>query len=144
MTFYQPNWVTAGDNSTLNTWLSMIRDSDYVCYWKPLNLDIINPHDDYIENNRLNDPKFNKNNLKGQTLYTQVSKFGEYNKKISIEFEEKILKIKEEGVYLSIEETQRGSQSLRLRTSKEKGNLDKSFPPNENSVKIITKLIKGE
>jgi len=94
--------------------------------------------------NRLNDPKFNKNNLKGQTLYTQVSKFGEYNKKISKEFEEKILKIKEEGVYLSIEETQRGSQSLRLRTSKEKGNLDKSFPPNENSVKIITKLIKGE
>ena len=53
----------------------------------------------------------------------------------------KILDLREPGIYLTIEETQRGSKILRLKTSEEYGNLNNSFPPNEDSIKIIKKLI---
>ncbi len=91
---------------------------------------------------RLKDQKFNTNNLKGQTLDNQVSKFGLYDVKITKEFEEKVIALRDTGIYLSIENTQRGSKIIRLKTSKEYGNLDKSYPPNEDSLKIIKKLIK--
>jgi len=90
---------------------------------------------------RLKDQKFNTSNLKGQTLDNQVSKFGLYDVKITKKFEEKVIALRDTGIYLSIENTQRGSKIIRLRTSKEYGNLDKSYPPNENSIKIIKKLI---
>ena len=90
---------------------------------------------------RLKDQKFNTSNLKGQTLDNQVSKFGLYDVKITKEFEEKVIALRDTGIYLSIENTQRGSKIIRLKTSKEYGNLDKSYPPNENSIKIIKKLI---
>ena len=90
---------------------------------------------------RLADPKFNINNLKGQTLDNQVSKFGSYDVIITEEFKEKIEKLKRTGVYLRIEETQRGSKILRLKTSQIYGNLDRSFPPNDISIKMIKKLL---
>ena len=90
---------------------------------------------------RLKDQKFNTSNLKGQTLDNQVSKFGLYDVKITKEFEEKVIALRDTGIYLSIENTQRGSKIIRLKTSKEYGNLNKSYPPNENSIKIIKKLI---
>ena len=43
--------------------------------------------------NRLKDPKFNKNNLKGQTLDNQVSKTAAYKVKISDSFKEQLRKI---------------------------------------------------
>ena len=91
---------------------------------------------------RLKDQKFNTSNLKGQTLDNQVSKFGLYDVKITKEFEEKVIALRDTGIYLSIENTQRGSKIIRLKTSKEYGNLDKSYPPNEDSLKIIKKSIK--
>ena len=92
--------------------------------------------------NRLNDPKFNTNNLKGQPLDNQVSKTKLYDVKITKEFEEKVEKLKSPGIYLTIEDTQRkGSKILRLKTSEEYGNLNNSFPPNEDSIKKIKKLI---
>ena len=91
---------------------------------------------------RLKDQKFNTSNLKGQTLDNQVSKFGLYDVKITKEFEEKVIALRDTGIYLSIENTQRGSKIIRFKTSKEYGNLDKSYPPNEDSLKIIKKLIK--
>ena len=90
---------------------------------------------------RLADPKFNINNLKGQTLDNQVSKFSSYDVFISKEFKQKIEKLKSPGIYLSIEETQRGSKILRLKTSQIYGNLDRSFPPNDISIKMIKKLL---
>ena len=88
---------------------------------------------------RLEDTNFNKNNLKGQTLDNQVSKFGSYDVMITKELESK-MNLKEPGIYLTIEKTQRrGSKILRLRTSEEYGNLNTSFPPNEDSIKIIKK-----
>ena len=91
--------------------------------------------------NRLNDTKFNTGNLKGQTLDNQVSKFGSYDVIITEEFKEKIEKLKHTGVYLRIEETQRGSKILRLKTSEIYGNLDRSFPPNDSSIRMIKKLL---
>ena len=92
--------------------------------------------------NRLADPKFNINNLKGQPLDNQVSKTKLYDVKITKEFEEKVEKLKSPGIYLTIEDTQRkGSKILRLKTSEEYGNLNNSFPPNEDSIKKIKKLI---
>jgi hypothetical protein len=92
--------------------------------------------------NRLDDPKFNTNNLKGQPLDNQVSKTKLYDVKITKEFEEKVEKLKSPGIYLTIEDTQRkGSKILRLKTSEEYGNLNNSFPPNEDSIKKIKKLI---
>ena len=114
---------------------------------KTINLDL--PEDNQISEtiiyNRLEDPKFNTNNLKGQTLDNQVSKTKLYDVKITKEFEEKVEKLKSPGIYLSIEDTQRkGSKILRLKTSKEHGNLNNSFPPNEDSLKKIKKMIKIE
>ena len=91
--------------------------------------------------NRLKDPKFNKNNLKGQTLDNQVSKTAAYKVKISESFKEQLRKIRRPGIYLYLETTQIGNTTLRLKTDDEFGNLNKSFPPNEDSIKIIKKLI---
>ena len=114
---------------------------------KTINLDL--PEDNQISEtiiyNRLDDPKFNTNNLKGQSLDNQVSKTKLYDVKITKEFEEKVEKLKSPGIYLTIEDTQRkGSKTLRLKTSKEHGNLNNSFPPNEDSLKKIKKMIKIE
>ena len=91
--------------------------------------------------NRLKDPKFNKNNLKGQTLNNQVSKTAAYKVKISDSFKEQLRKIRKPGIYLYLETTQIGNTSLRLKTDDQYGNLDKSFPPNEDSIKIIKKIM---
>tara|TARA_B100001540_G_C15598667_1_gene547527 strand:- start:92 stop:676 length:585 start_codon:yes stop_codon:yes gene_type:complete len=94
--------------------------------------------------NRLDDPKFNTNNLKGQTLNNQVSKTAPYDVKISKDFEEQLKKIRKPGIYLYLEKTQRGGSTLRLKTNEDYGNLDKSFPPNEDSLKEIKKLINEQ
>ena len=91
--------------------------------------------------NRLDDPKFNINNLKGQTLDNQVSKTAAYKVKISDSFKEQLRKIRKPGIYLYLETTQIGNTTLRLKTNDVYGNIDRSFPPNENSFKIIKKLI---
>ena len=91
--------------------------------------------------NRLDDPKFNINNLKGQTLDNQVSKTAAYKVKISDSFKEQLRKIRKPGIYLYLETTQIGNTILRLKTGEEYGNLNNSFPPNEESIKIIKKLI---
>ena len=91
--------------------------------------------------NRLKDPKFNKNNLKGQTLDNQVSKTAAYKVKVSDSFKEQLRKIRKPGIYLYLETTQIGNTTLRLKTDDEYGNLNNSFPPNEDSIKIIKKLI---
>ena len=92
--------------------------------------------------NRLKDKSFNTNNLKPQTLDNQVSKTGLYDVKISKGFKDKLNKLREPGIYLYIELTQRGGQTLRLKTNNKFHNLDKSFPPNERSIKTIEKIIK--
>ena len=98
--------------------------------------------------NRLEDKNFNKNNLKGQTLDNQVSKFKIYDVKITKEFKNKIDALKSEGIYVGIETTARGSKTLRLRTDEAYKNkrkkLDKSFPPNEDSIKIIKQIINAQ
>jgi len=94
--------------------------------------------------NRLDDPKFNTNNLKGQTLNNQVSKTAPYDVKISKDFEEQLKKIRKPGIYLYLEKTQRGGSTLRLKTNEDYGNLDKSFPPNEDSLKELKKLINEQ
>ncbi len=114
---------------------------------KTINLDL--PEDNQISKtiiyNRLDDPKFNTNNLKGQPLDNQVSKTKLYDVKIAKKFEEKVEKLKSPGIYITIENTQRkGSKTLRLRTSEEYGGLNNSFPPNDNSIKIIKKLINEQ
>ena len=91
--------------------------------------------------NRLKDPKFNKNNLKGQTLDNQVSKTAAYKEKISESFKEQLREIRRPGIYLYLETTQIGNTILRLKTDEEYGSLNNSFPPNEDSIKIIKKLI---
>ena len=91
--------------------------------------------------NRLKDLKFNTNNLKGQTLDNQVSKTAPYNVKISDSFKEKLKKLRKTGVYLYIEYTLQGGTTLRLKSNKDYGNFNKSFPPNENSIKLIRDLI---
>ena len=91
--------------------------------------------------NCLDDPKFNTNNLKGQSLENQVSKTAAYKVKISDNFKEQLRKIRKFGVYLYLETTQIGNTTLRLKTNDEYGNIDRSFPPNEDSIKIIKKLI---
>ena len=95
--------------------------------------------------NRLKDKKFNKNNLKGQTLDNQVSKFDLYDVKITKEFEKKIDALKSEGIYVGIETTARGSKTLRLRTDEaykvKIKKLDRSFPPNDDGIKEIKRII---
>ena len=94
--------------------------------------------------NRLNDINFNTKNLKGQTLDNQVSKFADYDIKITNFFQKKLNEIRKPGIYIYIENTQRGSKTLRFKTSKKFGNLNKSFPPNEKSIKIIKKIINEQ
>ena len=91
--------------------------------------------------NRLDDPKFNINKLKGQTIENQVSKTAAYKVKISDSFKEQLRKIRKPGIYLYLETTQIGNTTLRLKTNDEYGNIDRSFPPNEDSIKIIKRLI---
>tara|TARA_B100001939_G_scaffold338930_1_gene345086 strand:+ start:360 stop:950 length:591 start_codon:yes stop_codon:yes gene_type:complete len=93
--------------------------------------------------NRLKDKSFNTNNLKPQTLDNQVSKTAPYDVKISNEFREKLKKLREPGVYLYIEVTQRGGNTLRLKTGGEFFKIsDNSYPPNDQSLKIIKKIIE--
>ena len=94
--------------------------------------------------NRLDDPTFNLNNLKGQPLDNQVSKTAAYKVKISDSFKEQLRKIRKPGIYLYLETTQIGNTTLRLKTDDEYGNLNNSFPPNEDSIKIIKKLINEQ
>ena len=94
--------------------------------------------------NRLNDPTFNTNNLKPQTLDNQVSKTAPYDVKISKEFREKLKNLREAGVYLYIEVTQRGGNTLRLKTGGEFFKTsDNSYPPNDDSLKLIKKIIEN-
>ena len=64
------------------------------------------------------------------------------------EFENKIDALKSQGIYVGIETTQRGSKTIRLRIDEvyniKRKKLDRSFPPNENSIKIIKKLINEQ
>ena len=93
--------------------------------------------------NRLKDKSFNTNNLKPQTLDNQVSKTAPYDVKISKEFREKLKKLREPGVYLYIEVTQRGGNTLRLKTGGEFFKLsDNSYPPNDDSLKLIKRIIE--
>ena len=93
--------------------------------------------------NRLKDKSFNTNNLKPQTLDNQVSKTAPYDVKISKEFREKLKKLREPGVYLYIEVTQRGGNTLRLKTGGEFFKIsDNSYPPNDDSLKLIKKIIE--
>ena len=93
--------------------------------------------------NRLKDPTFNTNNLKPQTLDNQVSKTAPYDVKISKEFKEKLKKLREPGVYLYIEITQRGGNTLRLKTGGEFFKTsDNSYPPNDDSLKLIKNIIE--
>ena len=94
--------------------------------------------------NRLKDLKFNTNNLKGQTLNNQVSKTAPYNSKINESFKEKLKQLRKPGIYLYIELTKQRGTILRLKTNADYGNLNNSFPPNEDSIKIIKKLINEQ
>ena len=94
--------------------------------------------------NRLKDLKFNTNNLKGQTLNNQVSKTAPYNSKINESFKEKLKQLRKPGIYLYIELTKQRGTILRLKTNEDYGNLNNSFPPNEDSIKIIKKLINEQ
>ena len=97
---------------------------------------------------RLDDENFNSKNLKAQTLDNQVSKFKLYDVKITKEFEKKIYALKDEGIYVGIETTQRGSKTIRLRIDEvyniKRKKLDRSFPPNEDSIKIIKQIINAQ
>ena len=93
--------------------------------------------------NRLKDKSFNTNNLKPQTLDNQVSKTAPYDVKISKDFREKLKKLREPGVYLYIEVTKRGGNTLRLKTGGEFFKIsDNSYPPNDDSLKLIKKTIE--
>ena len=93
--------------------------------------------------NRLEDKSFNTNNLKPQTLDNQVSKTAPYDVKISKEFKEKLKKLREPGVYLYLEVTQRGGNTLRLKTGGEFFKVsDNSYPPNDDSLKLIKRIIE--
>ena len=93
--------------------------------------------------NRLKDPKFNKNNLKPQTLDNQVSKTAPYKVKITDELKNKMKQLREPGIYLYLEVTQSGNNTLRLKLSGELfENSDTSYPPNLNSLKLIEQKIK--
>ena len=110
---------------------------------KTINLGL--PEDNQISEtiiyNRLDDPKFNESNLKGQPLNNQVSKTAPYDVKITRNLKEQLKQIRKPGIYLYLEITQRGGSTLRLKTNKDYGSLDRSFPPNDSSLKLIKKLI---
>jgi len=110
---------------------------------------------------RLKDPKFNTNNLKPQTVDNQISKTTIY--KVSKQFEDKVKnmneKLKDAGqwAYVYLEDTQAGNKTLRLHifdSELSKGNnknektyivgktiKSTTFPPNDESLKKIQKLI---
>ena len=107
---------------------------------------------------RLKDPKFNTNNLKPQTLDNHASKTTIY--KVSKQFEEKVKNMNEKlknWAYVYLEDTQAGNKTLRLHIfdsalSKDKNKNEKlyiagktikstTFPPNDESLKKIRKLI---
>ena len=87
--------------------------------------------------NRLADKTFNVKKLKPQTLDNQVSKTELYDVKITKEFVKKIEELKQKGVYLYLEKTQRGGNTLRLKMFKNNKMIDKSFPPNDKSLEKI-------
>ncbi len=87
--------------------------------------------------NRLADKNFNVKKLKPQTLDNQVSKTELYDVKITKEFLEKVEVLRQKGVYLYIEKTQRGGNTLRLKMVKNNKMVDKSFPPNDKSLEEI-------
>ena len=87
--------------------------------------------------NRLADKNFNVKKLKPQTLDNQVSKTELYDVKITKEFSEKVEALRQKGVYLYIEKTQRGGNTLRLKMFKNNKIVDKSFPPNNESLEKI-------
>ena len=87
--------------------------------------------------NRLADKTFNVKKLKPQTLDNQVSKTELYDVKITKEFAKKIEELKQKGVYLYLEKTQRGGNTLRLKMFKNNKMIDKSFPPNNKSLEEI-------
>ena len=80
---------------------------------------------------------FNVKKLKPQTLDNQVSKTELYDIKITKEFSEKVEALRQKGVYLYIEKTQRGGNTLRLKMFKNNKIVDKSFPPNNESLEKI-------
>ena len=107
---------------------------------------------------RLKDPKFNTNNLKPQTLDNHASKTTIY--KVSKQFEEKVKNMNEKlknWAYVYLEDTQADNKTLRLHIfdsdlSKDKNKNEKlyiagktikstTFPPNDESLKKIRKLI---
>ena len=45
--------------------------------------------------------------------------------------------LRQKGVYLYIEKTQRGGNTLRLKMVKNNKMVDKSFPPNDKSLEEI-------
>ena len=93
--------------------------------------------------NRLADKTFNVKKLKPQTLDNQVSKTAPYNVKISDSFKSKLKELRKPGVYLYIEHTLQGGTTLRLKTNDYR-KLNKSFPPNEDSINLIKTLIKDK
>ena len=143
------------DNQIPNSLISVEGAVNIINQELPKNLKI----GETIIYNRLNDTKFNTGNLKGQTLDNQVSKTKNYNVNISSSFQQKIDQInsKSEKFYLNIEDTQAGNKCLRLKIykfnkSENLTNLSKkiisgtkinsTFAPNEDSIKVIKKLIK--
>ena len=107
---------------------------------------------------RLKNPKFNTNNLKPQTLDNQVSRVQVY--KVSKQFEDKVKNMNDklkDWAYIYLEDTQAGNKTLRLHIfdsilSKDKRKNEKkyivgktikstTFPPNDESLKKIQKLI---
>ena len=62
--------------------------------------------------------------------------------KVPDSFKQKLKEIRKPGIYLYLETTQSGNTTLRLKTNDNYGNLDKSFPPNYESIAIIKRLIK--
>ena len=73
-----------------------------------------------------------------------LSKFKKYDVNLSDNFVKKIFNLREQGIYLSIEETSRGSKTIRLKTSENYGNLNNTFKPNEDSIKEIKKIINEQ
>ena len=143
------------DNQIPNSFISVEGAVNIINQELPKNLKI----GETIIYNRLNDTKFNTGKLKGQTLDNQVSKTKNYNVNISSSFQQKIDQInsKSEKFYLNIEDTQAGNKCLRLKIykfnkSENSTNLSKkiisgtkinsTFAPNEDSIKVIKKLIK--
>ena len=145
------------DNQILGSFISVEGAVNIINQELPKNLKI----GETIIYNRLNDIKFNTNNLKGQSLDNQVSKTKNYKVNISSSFQQKIdqINLKSKKFYLNVEDTQAGNKCLRLKIYK----FDKSenivnsskkiisgtkinttFPPNEDSIKEIKQIINEQ